>query len=247
MSHALVPSHDRPVRSRPRHRARGLAGRRAARGGRPVPRGFTDVFTDFCDVPGLTVDYAGAIDGHYSATARGSGGTVYFVDHQRVTQTYTNQATGLTATDVQRILVKDLKITKVGNVVTILQLATGFGTTYGPDGSAIARNPGQVPLPHRVRRQRDPGGRQRRHRDLLRPGQGLHRAARTTSARPSSRPSADRRRSRHAHRANTRRVGAYSVNTRRVGAIHANTRRVGVAGRPPDRHPGRRELRCGHD
>ena len=111
--------------------------------GGPYHEEFTDVFTDFCDVPGLTVDYAGAIDGHYSATVRGSGGTVYFVDHQTVTQTYTNQATGLTATDVQRILVKDLKITKVGNIVTILQLATGFGTTYGPDGSAIARNPGQ--------------------------------------------------------------------------------------------------------
>ena len=45
--------------------------------------------------------------------------------------------------DVQRVLVKDLKITKVGNIVTILQLATGFGTTYGPDGRVIARNPGQ--------------------------------------------------------------------------------------------------------
>jgi hypothetical protein len=94
-------------------------------------------------VSGLTVDHTAVVDGHYSATSRGKAGTVYYVDHQAVTQTYTNQATGLTATDVQRVLVKDLKITKVGNIVTIIQLATGFGTTYGPDGSVIARNPGQ--------------------------------------------------------------------------------------------------------
>ena len=85
------------------------------------------MFTDFC-VTGLTVDFAASVDGHYSATSRGKAGTVYYVDHQDVTQTYTNQATGLTATDVQRVLVKDLKITKVGNIVTIVQLATGYET-----------------------------------------------------------------------------------------------------------------------
>lgn len=105
---------------------------------------FTDVFTNFCGVSGLTVDFTAVVDGHYSANARGPGGTVYFVDHQSpITQTYTNRATGLTATDVQRIVVKDLKITRVGTVVTIIQLATGAGVTYGPDGSVIARNPGQ--------------------------------------------------------------------------------------------------------
>jgi len=112
--------------------------------GGPYQDEFTDVITNFCGVTGLTVDLAGVVDGHYSANSRGRDGTVYFVDHQAVTQTYTNRATGLAATDVQRILVKDLKITKVGNVVTIVQLATGFGTTYGPDGNVIARNPGQV-------------------------------------------------------------------------------------------------------
>ena len=41
--------------------------------GGPCHDEFTDVFTDFCDVPGLTVDYAGVIDGHYSATRAGHG------------------------------------------------------------------------------------------------------------------------------------------------------------------------------
>jgi len=111
--------------------------------GGPYHEEFTDVFTDFCGVSGLTVDHTAVVDGHYTAVARGSGGTVYFNDHQRLSQTYTNEETGLSALDVQRVLVKDLKITKVGNIVTIVQLATGFGTTYGPDGGVIARNPGQ--------------------------------------------------------------------------------------------------------
>jgi hypothetical protein len=100
--------------------------------------------TDFCDVTGLTVDYRSVVDGHYVGVARGTSGYAYYNDRQRVTQTYTNQATGLTVVDVQRILSKDLKITKVGTVVTIVQLATGYGATYGPDGRVIARNPGQV-------------------------------------------------------------------------------------------------------
>ena len=211
--------------------------------GGPYHEEFTDVFTDFCDVPGLTVDYAGAIDGHYSATARGSGGTVYFVDHQTVTQTYTNQATGLTATDVQRILVKDLKITKVGNIVTILQLATGFGHHLRSRRQRHRPQSRAVPLPHRVRRQRDPGGRQRRHRDLLRPGQGLHRThGRLLRGRRPGHQLTDAGR-RHS-RAEPRRHPGPTATGRRHSA---NTRRVGVARRPPGRHPGRRELRCGHD
>ena len=111
----------------------------------PSLRPGTDpALTDFCGVTGLTVDYAAVIDGHFVANSRGPGGIVYFNDHQTVSQTYTNPATGLTALDVERILSKDLKISKVGDIVTIVQLATGYGTTYGPDGQVIARNPGQV-------------------------------------------------------------------------------------------------------
>jgi hypothetical protein len=112
--------------------------------GGPYHDVFTGALTDFCDVTGLTVDFVAMVDGHYSGNSRGPGGTVYYVDHQVVRQTYTNTATGLSAVDVQRVLVKDLKITKVGDVVTIVQLATGYGATYGPDGRVIARNPGQV-------------------------------------------------------------------------------------------------------
>jgi hypothetical protein len=112
--------------------------------GGPYHDDSTDVFTNFCGVSGLTVDYAASVDGHYVANARGPGGNVYFNDHQTISQTYTNRATGLTALDVERIVNKDLKITKVGNIVTIVQLLTGYGTTYGPDGRVIARNPGQV-------------------------------------------------------------------------------------------------------
>ena len=43
--------------------------------GGPYHEEYTDVYTDFCDVNGLTVDYAAAVDGHYTAIRRASVST----------------------------------------------------------------------------------------------------------------------------------------------------------------------------
>ena len=182
---------------------------------------FTDVFTNFCGVSGLTVDFTAVVDGHYSANARGPGGTVYFVDHQSpITQTYTNRATGLTATDVQRIVVKDLKITQRRH--RRHHHPAGHGRR-GHLRTGRQRHRAQsraVPLPHRVRRQRDPRGRQRRHRDLLRPGQGVHRShgRLLRGRRPGDQLTARRHRVDDA--TGRRRTG---VDKRRVGARTART------------------------
>ena len=44
----------------------------------------------------------------------------------------------------ERTLTEELRISQAGNLLTIVVLATGNSTVYGPDGKAIARNPGQV-------------------------------------------------------------------------------------------------------
>jgi hypothetical protein len=51
----------------------------------------------------------------------------------------------LTVTEVVKGVGKDLRVTDNGDgTLTILQMSTGNATLYGPDGTAIGRNPGQV-------------------------------------------------------------------------------------------------------
>lgn len=116
---------------------------------KPIERGefhdeFTDVFTDFCDVPGLTVDYEAVVDGTYRWNSHGAEGIPYYVEHLHITQVFTNPDTELSVRTTESTLSKDLSIDREGDILTIVILATGNFTMYGPDGKAIARNPGQV-------------------------------------------------------------------------------------------------------
>jgi len=136
--------------------ARSGAGRRhvnrAGRArGRPAARSrdfqdeFTEVVEDFCDVPGLTVQLDGVVDGRFLFNRRGPDGLAYYMESIHLSTTFTNVDTGSTITGVERTLSKDLKVTDNGDgTLTILVLATGNATLYGEDGKAIARNPGQV-------------------------------------------------------------------------------------------------------
>jgi len=57
----------------------------------------------------------------------------------------TNLANGNQLTDRGRVLTKDLSVVDNGDgTLTIEVLATGAFTLYGPNGKAIARDPGQV-------------------------------------------------------------------------------------------------------
>jgi hypothetical protein len=98
---------------------------------------------DFCDVPGLTVDLAGVLDMRVQVTAKGRAGLDYFLQHGVQNETLT--ANGITLTSVANVVEKDLHVTDNGDgTFTILIVSTGNAVLYGPDGKAIARNPGQL-------------------------------------------------------------------------------------------------------
>jgi len=119
-------------------------------GAQPLDRGtfhdeFTDLVEDFCDVPGLTVQIGGVVDGRFLFNPHGPDGLAYYMESIRISSTFTNVDSGSTITAVERSLFKDLKVTDNGDgTLTILVLGTGNSMLYGQDGKAIARNPGQV-------------------------------------------------------------------------------------------------------
>jgi hypothetical protein len=121
----------------------------APAGARPVDRGpifeeFSETFTNFCDVPGLTIEVDTVFEGRYMFNSRKPGTAPYYLENSSIETVYRN-AQGDVVTEHQRVLSKDLKITDNGDgTLTILVLATGNATVTGPDGKAIARNPGQV-------------------------------------------------------------------------------------------------------
>lgn len=106
---------------------------------------FSGVDDDFCGA-GLTVSFDFVADGRYQVKTRGRDGAAYYMDHVRVVNVLTDQATGQKVTDIQpNTLGKDLKITDNGDgTLTIIVLLTGGNRTYGDDGKLIAKNSGQV-------------------------------------------------------------------------------------------------------
>ncbi len=105
----------------------------------------TFVLEDYCDVRGLDVRVDFTIDARVQAVARGRDRLAYFLQHGTRTETLTNLENGQTVTSTARVIEKDLRITDNGDgTLTVLILATGNATLYGPGGKAIARNPGQV-------------------------------------------------------------------------------------------------------
>ena len=100
---------------------------------------------DFCDVAGLTVAISGVLDMTVKVMPRGAAGLDYFAQHG--TQSETLTANGTSLTSLANVNEKDLDVTDNGDgTVTVLIVATGNAVLYGPDGKAIARNPGQTRL-----------------------------------------------------------------------------------------------------
>jgi hypothetical protein len=105
----------------------------------------TVVLSDFCDVPGLTVELAFVVDLRIHAVPHGPSGLAYFLQHGTRTDVFTNLANDKSITSVTNPFEKDLRVTDNGDgTLTILILATGNSVLYGEDGKAIARNPGQI-------------------------------------------------------------------------------------------------------
>jgi hypothetical protein len=106
---------------------------------------FTEVIDDFCEVSGLTVQLDVVADGQLLFNAHGPDGLAYFHLNLGVTTVYTNLANGNTVTEVGNAVDKDLRVTDNGDgTLTILVMTTGNIAVFGPDGKALARNPGQV-------------------------------------------------------------------------------------------------------
>jgi hypothetical protein len=104
---------------------------------------FVNHIDDYCGVSGLSVVAAGTF--HDSLKIRTTrSGVEYFLEHISVDQVVTGVATGVSVRIKTAYLSKDLKITDNGDgTTTIISLLTGPSSVYGPDGKAIARDPGQ--------------------------------------------------------------------------------------------------------
>jgi len=108
---------------------------------------FSNVVTDFCDVPGLTVQVEGLVEGRLLATPRGPDGLIYFMEQVHTSRVLTNLSNGTSISDNLQGMSKDLDVVDNGDgTLTILVLATGNHVVYGADGNPIARDPGQVRL-----------------------------------------------------------------------------------------------------
>jgi hypothetical protein len=98
---------------------------------------------DFCGEEGLDVLIMGTHDFKYTAVSQGHDGLVHFRARDVFDETHT--ANGVTTRVLVNSPSRDLKVTDNGDgTLTITVLATGNATLYGPNGNAIARNPGQL-------------------------------------------------------------------------------------------------------
>jgi hypothetical protein len=103
---------------------------------------FTEVIDDFCGVPGLTVQNDVVVDGR---TLIHSGGPVSFMELANGTFVDTNMANGNAISGSFNSMQRATDAVDNGDgTLTVTFLTTGNDVTYGPDGKAISRNPGQV-------------------------------------------------------------------------------------------------------
>lgn len=106
---------------------------------------FTETVDDLCGVTGLTARHDVTVEGRLVVNTHGPDGLPYFLDRAEVSEVYTILATGERFTIEVTGISKDLAVTDNGDGTTTIQvLQTGNQVLYGPDGTALARNPGQV-------------------------------------------------------------------------------------------------------
>lgn len=103
----------------------------------------TIVHKNFCGIAGLTVSDEFVADGKFQVVRHGRDGLAYSLDRHKETSVVTNLANGKTVTYVLTVGAKDLKVTNNGDgTLSAVVQATGNVVVYGPDGKAIARDPG---------------------------------------------------------------------------------------------------------
>jgi hypothetical protein len=111
----------------------------------PVHEEDAFVWSDFCDVHGMTVDVKLVREGRLQAVGHGPDHVAYFLSPLTQTRVYTNRANGKSISDYGRFIEKDLHVTDNGDgTLTILVLTTGNLVVYDQAGKVISRNPGQL-------------------------------------------------------------------------------------------------------
>ena len=100
---------------------------------------------NFCGFEGLTVEFVTHTVGRFHVVSRGRNQLPYFGANLKITEVVTNVDNGNSVMSTATTRDKDQRVTDNGDgTFTVLVLATGNAVLYGPDGKAIARNPGQV-------------------------------------------------------------------------------------------------------
>jgi hypothetical protein len=105
-----------------------------------------EVEENFCDVEGLSVEIHEVIDGTFVFNTTGTNDVPHLVTTVHGTVSFTNLTTGKSYTNVFDIVDKTLEITDNGDgTVTVVELITGGGRWYGPDGK-VFDDDGQIRL-----------------------------------------------------------------------------------------------------
>ena len=111
----------------------------------PIDELLTEEVENFCGEEGLTVEFVTHTVGRFHVVSHGRTQLPYFGANLKITEVVTNVENGNSVMSTATTRDKDQRVTDNGNgTFTILVLATGNAVLYGPDGKAIARNPGQV-------------------------------------------------------------------------------------------------------
>jgi len=104
-----------------------------------------EVIENFCDAPGLTVQYDFVADGTFVGTRRGSDGLGYLTLTEHSTTTLTNVDTGKSLHDEFNAAQRYLTVTDNGDgTLTIVFVYTGGERWYGSGPQFLFTNPGQV-------------------------------------------------------------------------------------------------------
>jgi len=105
----------------------------------------SEVQSDFCGVPDLTVRLDFEVRGSFLLNSQGPDGLAFGMETIHGWASWTNVVTGKSVTDVFNNTSRDLKVTDNGDgTLTILVLATGSNKVIGPDGKLLFNDPGQI-------------------------------------------------------------------------------------------------------
>lgn len=105
----------------------------------------TEIVENFCDVTGLTVRLDRVFDFKFLGKTRGPDDLPFAVEHDTFRDVWTNVVNGNFVTVVAIDIFQIHKLTvNADGTTTVIEKGSGNFVARGPDGKAIARNPGTI-------------------------------------------------------------------------------------------------------